>query len=352
MKKKSRSQKQGDRLLSLGNFSIIVKTMSRSDTVLYLSRGDIENLEISIDEVIKIVDNAFREKAAGKTEMPPRPGIHPKENAFIHAMLAYLPEMQAAGIKWVSGYPENTKRNLPYISGLLILNDPETGFPISVMDCTWITAKRTGAVTAVAAKYLAREDSKVLGILGCGVQGRSNLEALLRMCKNLEKVKAYDIIDENLKKYVKEEAIKHSIKISAESSPKKAVEGSDIVVSAGPILRQPHPVIERSWFKDGGLACPLDFDSYWKPEAAFSMDKFCVDDIQQLWYYKRQGYFSQLPKVYAELGDIVAGQKSGRQNRNERIMSMNLGLAIEDIATAKLIFERANQTGIGIRLPL
>jgi ornithine cyclodeaminase/alanine dehydrogenase len=326
--------------------------MSCSDTLLYLSRRDIEKLAIPISDVIEVVENAFCEKAAGKTEMPPKPGIHPKENAFIHAMPAYLPGLQAAGIKWVSGYPENTKRNLPYISGLIILNDSETGFPISVMDCTWITAKRTGAVTAVAAKYFARDDSKVLGILGCGAQGRSNLEALLTVCRSIEKVKAYDIIEENLKKYVIEETLKHGVKISAEGSPKKAVEGSDIVVSAGPILRQPHPVIERSWFEDGGLACPLDFDSYWKPEAMFSMNKFCVDDIQQLWYYKRQGYFNQLPKVYAELGDIVAGQKSGRENKNERIMSMNLGLAIEDIATAKLIFERANFAGTGVRLPL
>ena len=310
-----------------------------------------EKLTIPIDRIILAVENAFREKAAGRTEMPPKPGIHPKENAFIHAMPAYMPGIQAAGVKWVSGYPENTKRGLPYISGLLILNDPETGFPISIMDCTWITAKRTGAVTAVAAKHFAREDSKVLGIVGCGVQGRSNLEALLTVSKEIEKIKAYDTIEENLKKYVKEESAKYEIKISAESSAKKAVEGSDIVVTSGPILRQPHPIIERSWFKNGGLACPLDFDSYWKPEAMCSMDKFCVDDIQQLWYYKRQGYFSQLPQVYAELGDVVAGEKSGRLNKNERIMSMNLGLAIEDIATAKLVFDKANEAGIGVRLP-
>jgi ornithine cyclodeaminase/alanine dehydrogenase-like protein (mu-crystallin family) len=326
--------------------------MSLSDTVLYLSRGDIERLGIPIEEVIRIVDNAFREKAAGKIEMPPKPGIHPKENAFIHAMPAYIPGMHAAGIKWVSGYPENTKRKLPYVSGLLILNDPETGFPISVMDATWITAKRTGAVTAIAAKHLAREDSKVLGILGCGAQGRSNLEALLAVCKNTEKVKAYDISEENLQKYVKEETVKHGLKITPVDSSKRAVEGSDIVVTSGPILKQPHPVIERSWFKDGGLACPLDFDSYWKPEAMFSMDKFCIDDIQQLWYYKRQGYFSNIPKVYAELGEIVVGEKNGRLHKSERIMSMNLGLAIEDIATAKLVLDRANKTGAGIRLPL
>ena len=98
--------------------------MSRSNTILYLSRDDVERLRIPVDRVILAVENAFREKAAGRTEMPPKPGIHPMENAFIHAMPAYMPGIKAAGGKWVSGYPENTKRGLPYISGLLILNDP------------------------------------------------------------------------------------------------------------------------------------------------------------------------------------------------------------------------------------
>jgi len=143
-------------------------------------------------EVIRVVKEAFLEKAEGRIEVPPKPGIHPQKDAFIHVMPAYIPKMKSAGIKIVSGFPENPKRGLPYISGLLILNDTETGFPISVMDCTWITAKRTGAATAIAAEHLARQDSKVLGILGCGVQGRSNLEALTAVCKNLEEVKAYN----------------------------------------------------------------------------------------------------------------------------------------------------------------
>lgn len=326
--------------------------MTSLGNVLYLSRAEIDKLKISMAEVIKVVEEAFREKAEGKVETPPKPGVHPQKDAFIHAMPAYMPRMRVAGVKWVSGFPENPKRGLPYISGLLILNDVETGFPICVMDCTWITAKRTGAATAVAAKYLAREDSKTFGILGCGVQGESNLEALMAVCRNLEEVKAYDVNAENLHRYVEEMTPKHGVRVVPVDSPKKAVENCDIVVTAGPILKNPKPVIEASWFKDGGFACPLDFDSYWKPEAMHSMNKFCTDDIEQLKYYRQQGYFRDIPEVYAELSEIISGKTHGRENSRERIMSMNLGLAIEDMATAKLIYEKAKKTGVGTKLPL
>jgi ornithine cyclodeaminase/alanine dehydrogenase-like protein (mu-crystallin family) len=111
-------------------------------------------------------------------------------------------------------------------------------------------------------------------------------------------------------------------------------------------------VIESSWFKDGGFACALDFDSYWKPEAMHSMDKFCTDYIEQLKYYRQQGYFRDIPEVYAELSEIISRKRHGRENSRERIMSMNLGLAIGDVATAKLVYEKAKKTGVGKELPL
>lgn len=325
--------------------------MSRPEDLLYLSRAAVEELGISIEEVIEVVEKAFREKADG-TEVPPKLGIHPEKDAFIHAMPAYLPKMKSAGIKWVSGFPDNTKRGLPYISGLLILNDLATGFPTCVMDCTWVTAKRTGAATAVAAKHLARDDAQILGILGCGVQGRSNLEALRVTCKSLKEVRAYDINKENLNRYVREMTARHGLKVIAISSPRRAVEQSDIVVTSGPILKHPQPVIEASWFKEGGFACPLDFDSYWKPEAMLSVDKFCTDDRDQLAYYGGQGYFASIPNVYAELSEIVSGRKAGRENPEERITSMHLGSALADMAAAKLVYDRAKKTGKGTQLPL
>lgn len=303
-------------------------------------------------DIVRVVEGAFGDKARGYTEMPPKPGIHPGGDAFIHAMPAYLPNMSAAGIKWVSGYPENFKRNLPYISGLIILNDPSTGVPISVMDATWITAMRTGAATAVAAKYLARSDSKIVGIIGCGVQGRSNLEALRTVMRDLEEVRAYDISSFNLQRYIEEMSEKFGVTVKAASGPRDAVDGSDVVVTAGPILRHPSPVIEKSWIKNGVFVCPIDFDSYWKTEAVHLMDKFCVDDVNQLEYYRSVGYFRDVPKVYAELGELVVGKKAGRENDEERIMSMNLGVAIEDIAVAARVYDAATRKGSGQTLPL
>lgn len=326
--------------------------MAASNDLLYLSRKDIEHLEIPTKDIISTVEQAFLQKAHGNTEVPPKPGIHPLPDAFIHAMPAYLRETNAAGMKWVSGFPQNPSRGFPYISGLLILNDVDSGFPICIMDCTWITAKRTGAATALAAKYLARKNPHLLGILGCGVQGRSNLEALKTTFTSLAEVRAYDTNLENQKKYVDEMSRKHAISVISVSSPREAVKDCDIVVSSGPILKYPKPVIEPSWVSGGTFTCPLDFDSYWKPEAMHSMTKFCTDDLEQLMYYRKQGYFADIPSVYAELSEIVSGKKKGREGDQECIMSMNLGLAIEDVATAKMVYDRAKKAKTGTVLQL
>jgi ornithine cyclodeaminase/alanine dehydrogenase len=267
-------------------------------------------------------------------------------------MPALVPAMKAAGIKWVSGFPSNAQKGLPYISGLLVLNDPDTGFPTCVMDATWVTAKRTGAATAVAAKYLARDDAKRFGILGCGVQGRTNLEALMVVSKHLEQVKAFDIDEKVLDRYAKDMSSSHGLSVDPVSSPRDAVQGCDMIVTAGPILKHPAPVIEPSWFDKGAFACPLDFDSYWKPSAMHAADKFCTDDRDQLSYYRTVGYFGDIPEVHADLGELVTGKRPGRSDDAERTMSMNLGVAIEDMATSVRIFERARSKGIGTWLDL
>ena len=214
-----------------------------TDTVLYLSRKDVEAVGVSMPQVIDALEGMFREKGEGRVEMPPKPGIHPRKDAFIHAMPAYIPGLQSAGMKWVSGYPDNQKKKLPYISGLLILNDPDNGIPIAVMDATWITAQRTGAATAVAAKYLARTDSSSVGILACGVQGRSNLEALSCVFE-IEKVKAFDMYPEVAEKFAREMTEIVQVEIETVNDPKEAVVGLDLVVTSGPILKNPNPVIE------------------------------------------------------------------------------------------------------------
>ncbi len=320
--------------------------------ILYLSTADVDKVGLPMKAIVKAVEEVFREKGEGRTEMPPKPGIHPVKDSFIHAMPAYIASMKAAGMKWVSGFPANQRRGLPYISGLLILNDPETGLPLCVMDCSWVTAKRTGAATAVAAKYLARRDSKVLGVLGCGVQGRTNVEALKVVFPYLEEVRAFDIDVGALARYAKHVEDVHGMHVKKSNAPRQAVIGSDIIVTAGPILKHPRPVIEASWFGEGAFGCPLDFDSYWKSSAMCASDKFCTDDRDQLDYYKTVGYFSGVPKVHADLGEIVTGRRKARETPDERIMSMNLGVAIEDMATSIRIYELAERKGLGTWLPL
>jgi ornithine cyclodeaminase/alanine dehydrogenase-like protein (mu-crystallin family) len=320
-------------------------------TLLYLSQSDVAAVGPSMAEIITALERMFREKGEGRVEMPPKIGIHPLPDAFIHAMPASIPSQKAAGIKWVGGYPENSKRDLPYITGLLILNDFETGIPLALMDCTWITAKRTGAATALSAKYLACPDSATVGILGCGVQGRSNLEAL-HVLFPLKKVFAYDTHADRSARYAQEVSAQLGMEAVSVTDPKQAVANSDIVVTAGPILRKPHASIQRGWLRAGAFASLVDFDSYWQPAALHEADKFCTDDVAQLHHYRDIGYFQDIPSIHADLGELVTGRKPGRQKREERTMACNLGLALDDIATAPLIYQRALEKGIGTWLPL
>lgn len=322
-----------------------------ADSLLYLSRDDVEAVGLSMVEIIEALEAMFLAKGKGEVEMPPKPGIHPRKDSFIHAMPAYISSMGAAGIKWVSGYPSNVERDLPYISGLLMLNDPETGIPIAVMDATWITAMRTGAATAVAAKYLARSDSATVGILACGVQGRSNLEALSCIF-DLEVVKAYDTAPRVAERYATEMSEKFGVAVEVVHSPRDAVAGLDLVVTSGPILKDPSPTIGAGWLSPGAFACPLDFDSYWKGEALREVDRLVTDDLAQLEYYRTVGFFRDTPEPYADLGEIVAGAKPGRTSADERTISINLGLALDDMATAILLYRKAQEAGIGTSLPL
>ena len=323
-----------------------------ANELLYLSRAAVETVGLTMPEVIDLVEQAFVEKGNGRAEMPPKPGIHPQPDSFIHAMPAYLPTVGAAGIKWVSGYPTNPDQGLPQITGLLVLNDPDTGLPLAVMDCTWITEVRTGAASAVAAKYLARADSETIGILGCGVQGGSNLRALKTVLPGLRAGYAYDILLDKSAAYAKEMADLLEMSVTAVETPEKAVQEMDVVVTAGPILKQPHATIKAGWLKEGAFASAVDFDSYWEAAAQAEFDLIATDDLAQFEYYRGIGYFQQTPQPYADLGEIVVGSKPGRSSDEQRTIAMNLGLAIEDMIVAKRIYDLAQERELGDRLPL
>jgi ornithine cyclodeaminase/alanine dehydrogenase len=320
--------------------------------LLYLSQADVVATGLSMAEIIAALEAAFQAKGAGRTEMPPKPGVHPGGgNNFIHAMPAYIQDLQSAGIKWVSGFPENPKQGLPYISGLLIYNDVTTGLPLAVMDCVWITAKRTGAASAIAARRLARPESAVMGLLGCGVQGRSHAEAF-QVLFPLKKIMAYDLNTAAAQRYAEEIEKRLGIETVPVKTPVEAVRGCDIVVTAGPILKTPHATIQAGWLEAGAFASLVDYDSYWSREALAQADKFCTDDVPQLRLYQSMGYFQNIPPIYADLGELATGAKKGRETTAERTMTANLGLAIDDMAVAPLLYRRAKEKGIGTWLPL
>jgi ornithine cyclodeaminase/alanine dehydrogenase len=279
--------------------------------------------------------------------MPPKPGVHPGGNDnFIHAMPAYIPGLGSAGIKWVSGFPDNPERGLPYVAGLLILNDVETGLPLAIMDAGWITAMRTGAATAVAAKHLARPDASSIGILGCGVQGRSNLEALQAVLP-LARAHAFDTDREVAERYAREMGNRLDMQIEVVDEPRQAVVGCDVVVTAGPILKTPHATIRAGWFEAGGFASLVDYDSYWHAEALQEADKVCTDELAQFLSHREAGYFQSTPEIHADLGELAIGRKPGRETPEERILAVNLGLAMDDMAVAPLVYRRALEANLG-----
>jgi ornithine cyclodeaminase/alanine dehydrogenase-like protein (mu-crystallin family) len=319
--------------------------------ILYLSKADVERAALDILEILHLLEQAFVEKAGGRVEMPPKLGIHTRPDAFSHAMPAYIPAMHAAGVKWISAYPENYKLGLPYISGLIILSDEESGLPYAVMDGAWITAYRTAAATALSARFLARPQSKVVGILGCGVQGRSNLEALAATFP-VERAFAYDIQPQVRERYCLEMRAKLGIEVVGVSTPKEAVVQSDLVVTATPIQKHPIPTIEQDWLQPGAFASSVDFASYWSAASLQQMDKIATDDLPQYHQYQSSGYFEHAPHPYADLSELVTRQKPGRETPEERTLAVNLGMAMEDIVVAVEVYRRARQQGLGTWLDL
>jgi ornithine cyclodeaminase/alanine dehydrogenase len=142
------------------------------------------------------------------------------------------------------------------------------------------------------------------------------------------------------------------VEVVGVEQPKQAVVDSDLVITSGPILKHPRPTIEKNWLKPGAFGSAVDFDSYWQPDALAQMDKIGTDDHDQFHYYRSVGYFLSTPDPFADLGEIVAGLKPGRESDNERTLTMNLGLAMDDMAVAPEIYRRAKQLGIGTWLPL
>ncbi|MDA8343954.1 MAG: ornithine cyclodeaminase family protein [Thermaerobacter sp.] len=322
--------------------------------LLYLCGAEVAHVGPSMEESLAAIREAFRQKGLGVAQQPPKTALHPvNEDAFLHAMPAYVPEFGAAGVKWVSGYPDNPPMHgLPYISGLLVLSDVYTGMPIAVMDCAWITAQRTGAVSGLAAQALAAPASVTAGLLGAGVQARTQLLALATAIPTLRSARVYDVAANAANRFVKDMgAVLPQFSLQIVDSAEAAVRDADIVVTAGPIRKEPQPLVRREWLKPGALGLPIDFDSMWT-RSALGAGRYYVDDLEQYRYYEAQGYFRESPQPVGDLGDLSTGRVEGRQSADEVIVAMNLGVAIADMAMAAIVYQRALAAGTGTVLPL
>ena len=190
-----------------------------------------------------------------------------------------------------------------------------------------------------------------MGILGCGVQGRSHVEAMKELFP-LKRIMAYDLNDDAQENFAAEISNKFGLAVLRVKSPREAVSGCDIVVTAGPMMKKPHGTIQAGWMDEGAFASLVDYDAYWQPAAMHETDRFCTDDINQFRMAQQAGYFQDIPELHADLGELATGRKPGRQTPQERTMTANLGLAMDDMAVAPLIYQRAVEKGIGTWLPL
>lgn len=313
--------------------------MKRVDFI-YLSQEDVLKLDIPMGKVIELVELGLGEHGHGRVENPPKPGIHSKPDAFIHAMPAYYEGLSIGGLKWVSGYPSNRALGLPQIAGLMIVNDMETGMPLAVMDCRWITAMRTAAVSAITAKYCAKEGAESLGVVGCGVQGRMNLIAFKEVIPRLDAVNVFDINPEAMRRMKTDFETELGLEITPCDGVESTVDGVDMILTATQRLKE--PLVRDEWFKPGCLGFGLEASRAWHGDAILGADKFITDSWDQTVHFYEQGAFPDgLPELYAELGEVVAGVKPGRDSQEERILAINIGLALEDVIVADYIYQLA-----------
>jgi len=326
--------------------------VAKAEPILYLSNRDLEELGLSLGEIVPILEEMFRRKASGDTVQPPKIFFHRGGPRFYSSMVSSAPGLGYAGCKWQSGDPENPARGLSYIQGLFILSEDATGQPVAIMDSKWVTGNRTAAASAVAAKHLARRDARTIAILGCGLQGRKNLEALKAVLPSLARCQAYDVVAEREAAFVHETHDRWGVSVVGAGSAEGAVRGADIVITAGPIEDHRRATLVPEWLAAGSLTIALDYDSYVTDAAIAAADLVLTDDRGQIEDARqREGKFTGVRRIDAELADLLTTGRGRRTHEEQRVLVFNLGIALEDLATGVEILNRARKKKAGTLLP-
>ena len=324
-------------------------------TLLYLSRDDLASLGVTMLEVVDAVDRGCAAKGRGEVVMPPKLSLHGAGDAYSQVMAATLPGDGGLGAKWVTLYPQNVARGLPITNGLVVLSDPDTGLPSAVMDAATITAWRTGASVGVAARYLARPDSVRAGVLGCGVQARASVRALAAVLPGLSRVRCHDAVQAAAEAFVAELGPGlPDVDLDVAAAPADVITGADVVVTAITMTADIRPPLGAGLLRPGALAVALDYDAAWSGPAMAECDRFFCDDVATVRATQAAGVrLAAIPaEISGDLGELAAGLVPGRATPDERLLCLNLGMALEDVVTGELALRRAIELGIGRELPL
>ena len=324
-----------------------------NNKTLILTQSQIRHL-LDMPAVLKAVENAFRAYGKNLIQMPAKVYLHlEKYNGDFRAMPAYIKGIEASGIKWVNVHPKNKRFGLPSVMALIILSDPQNGFPVCIMDGTLITNLRTGAAGAAAAKKLARKDSSIIGLVGCGAQARTQLWALNELFK-IKSVFVWGHKLEDCGRFLKD--TKHlglNVKIAAKISD--CVRQADIVVTTTPSRK---PLVKFEWIKEGAHINAIGADAKGKEELEpelLKKAKIVVDDWEQASHSGEinvpvsKGVLTR-KDVHGTLGEVIAGRKPGRTNPKETTVFDSTGLAIQDLAVAQLVYKRAVEKNAGKRI--
>jgi ornithine cyclodeaminase/alanine dehydrogenase len=340
---------------------VAVRTVNEEGNMpLLLTRKDVQSV-LTMKDAIAAVEEGLRQLALGKVMMPQRTAIRISDFHGLHlGMPAYVGSAEGAGalaLKVVTVYPDNpSQHGLPTTIGTLLLNDPRTGALVAIMDAGFLTAMRTGAVSGVATKYLAREDARSAGIFGAGVQARTQLMALCE-ARPIERAVVYDLMPEARDRYATEMSAQLSIDIETTGDPRDCV-ASDVIVTASSSAT---PVFEGSWLAPGthingvGSHSPaareLDTETLRRAKVVADHVPACLAEAGDLITPIQEGAYSE-DSIHSSLGEIVAGLKPGRESAGEITLFKSVGLAVQDAATAARVYELAQDAGVGTQIEI
>jgi len=330
-----------------------------TDTLMldYLNGPDVAALALTDDEIIGAVEAGLSAQGRGETVLEPRMHLQPDPavNGHFNVLRGYIAPLSAAGVKIVGDYVDNYQRGLPSEMGLLNLFDPRTGAPVAIIDAAGLTDMRTGAVTAIGARYLARRESRILGHIGARGTAYWNVRLLDRLF-HFDEIRVHSRRPESRQSFADRLGRDLGKPVIATDDWESCVRGADIVVEASR-LASPSPLLKTDWIETGALVVPYGTMSAVELTLTDIMDKVVVDD----WGQCKSGQFGSLrahvnagklsaDTLHAELGEIVAGRKPGRERDDETILLWHRGLALSDIALGAAMLDKALRLGIGQRL--